>query len=247
MPTTKQATHSPKAGNRGAIRQGLGKIQAFVRRLEPWGILVALAAFAVDYGARIETRSLNAWQVLANPTALTVPKIRALEYLNSLDGFFCGEQSCLITLKPREPLDGINVSSDSLDLMAKLGTINLSHASLVSARFRNLTLISANLSGANMFAADFNDANLNGADLSDAEISFGILRGASFLDANLARANLVGTDLEGADLAGANLEGADLAGADLEGADLKGVKGWASVKGKDKIGNLDKAMNVPTE
>jgi uncharacterized protein YjbI with pentapeptide repeats len=84
---------------------------------------------------------------------------------------------------------------------------------------------------------DFSGAILRDADLMWAKLTF-----SKFTGADLSGVNLNGADLSKADLSGANLTDADLAGADLDGTDLRGVKGWDTVKGRDHMLNLDRAL-----
>jgi hypothetical protein len=143
-----------------------------VKEIEPWGILLAvvglflsLAAFWLDYSDRVEERTVRAWQLLMTKASGNSGKREALEYLNREDGLFCGEDGCLLTLKSRTPLVGVDLSAPGGGVMAFLDQVRLPDADLKSA----------NLSGANLTEANLSDANLGGANL----------RGANLGDANL--------------------------------------------------------------
>ena len=58
----------------------------------------------------------------------------------------------------------------------------------------------------------------------------------------MRRATLVLADLTKADLSGADLTGADLTDANLDETNLSGVKGFETVRGRDTIRNLDRAI-----
>lgn len=138
-------------------------------------------------------------------------------------------------------------------------------------KFAGATLVGVRVSFY-LVGSDFRGANMTRADFSPLEYKPGqgtlvtpmnnFCRGCDFSGATLKEANffrldmmfsrLVGADLAGAslreadlskcDLSGADLTGADLTDADLDGANLAGVKGFETVKGRDSIRNLDKAM-----
>lgn len=83
---------------------------------------------------------------------------------------------------------------------------------------------------------DFSGAKMEGADLMWAKLRF-----SKFVGADLRGVNFSGTDLAMTDFSGANVAGADFTDADLDGAILNGVRGWAEIKGGDRIRNLDRA------
>ena len=118
-----------------------------VKAAEPWGILLAvialglsLVAFWIDYSDRVEKRTVRAWQLLTTKAPGNSGKIAALEYLDKEDGLLCGDDGCLLTLKYREPLVGINLSNPE----PEQGT----GAFLFRARLPNAILWHANLRGA---------------------------------------------------------------------------------------------------
>jgi len=78
-------------------------LDTFVRRVEPWGIMLALIAFALDYTDRVEERTVRAWQLLTTLAPGNSGKGPALEYLNGEDGLFSRNRSCLIVMKPQTP------------------------------------------------------------------------------------------------------------------------------------------------
>jgi uncharacterized protein YjbI with pentapeptide repeats len=84
---------------------------------------------------------------------------------------------------------------------------------------------------------DFTDANLEGANLQFALLTF-----AKLVRARLVGANLADSDLSKADLSGADVTGADLTGADLDGAILTGAVGLDTVRGLDRVVNLERAV-----
>lgn len=84
--------------------------------------------------------------------------------------------------------------------------------------------------------------DFSGAKLVDADLSRAVLTFSRFVGADLTRATLVLADLSKADLSGADLTGADLTDANLDGANLSGVKGFETVRGRDSIRNLDRAI-----
>ena len=180
--------------------------------IDLWGLRIAVialtlstAAFLLDYNDRVEERTVRAWQLLTTPAPGNSGKIQALEYLNREDGLICGEWTrplqvwreewvkteCLLTLKARTPLVGIDLSSGNNGTPdnpnddpqgAYLLGVNLNGANLRGADLRNVSLTHAEL-----FLADLSAANLRGADLTDA-----ILRGAVLTDADLTDADLSG-------------------------------------------------------
>ena len=86
-------------------------------------------------------------------------------------------------------------------------------------------------------SCDFSGATMTGIDLSRAILTF-----SRFVGADLRRATLVLADLTKADLSGADLTGADLTDANLDETNLSGVKGFETVRGRDTIRNLDRAV-----
>ncbi len=192
----------------GWLRSCCCRIHRAVVVFEPWGILVAMLAlsmaviqFWIDYEDRVAERTVRAWQLVTTPAPGNSGKAAALEYLNKEDGFLCSgwiDAGCLLLLKPRTPLVGIDLSPGNTGAAGSpqrpLGTY------LVDVNLSRAILIHANLTGA-------------------------ILNGANLTGANLTGANLAGTILTGAILTGADLAGVILAGAHLGGADLRGVSG----------------------
>lgn len=118
-----------------------------VKEIQPWGILVAvvalvsLAAFWIDYSDRVEERTVRAWQLLTTRAPGNSGKIAALEYLNQEDGLFCGEQGCLLTLKPRTPLVGLDLSSSpEAGARVFLQGVRLPNANLPDTKLRRANL-----------------------------------------------------------------------------------------------------------
>lgn len=238
--------------------RALEPLDRLVRRAEPWGITLALIAFAFDYTGRVEERTVRAWQLLTTQAPGNSGKGPALEYLNNEDGLLCWGGSCLVTMKPRTSLRGIDLSPpdktpenpDDDPPGAYLRGVFLSGADLGSANLPRADLVQANLSGARLFSANLSGADLAGANLSGATFRLANLSGAHFERANLSgadfdranlsgayfnRTNLSGADLGGANLLGANLDRANLSGANLveanlSGANLRGACGDARTK-----------------
>lgn len=150
-----------------------------VRRVEPWGILIAVIAFAVDYSDRVGERTVRAWQLVTTTAPGNSGKREALEYLNSQDGIVLFGY-CIAFCKERTPLVGVYLQTTFLraaDLRgADLRKVELGGANLVDADLRN-----ARLSDANLRAADLRGANLSGADLSGAALHSADLRKAQGL------------------------------------------------------------------
>ena len=243
-----------------------------VKTVEPWGILIVVIAlllsvvqFWSEYSDRVEERQVRAWQTNHDyRTRQTAEKIEALEYLNSEDGLLCFESlkgkldwfhddkgiKCLISLKSRVPLVGINLSrsahgavdDSSITLSGVfLVGVDLREAVLSDARLSGAILRGADLSGANLIGADLSGANLSGASLFGASLSFaGPAQPRNLSGANLSGASPSGADLDGADLSGASLFGAYLFGASLSGADLSGADlSGADLSGADLSGTFN--------
>lgn len=104
-----------------------------------------------------------------------------------------------------------------------LSDVDLTKASLRSARLEGADLGSARLEGADLSLARLEGAKLINARLERAYLSGARLEGADLNFAWLKRADLSFAWLEGADLSFARLEGVDLSPARLEGAELTGA------------------------
>ena len=221
-----------------------------VKTVEPWGILIIVIAlllsvvqFWSEYSDRVEERQVRAWQLITTIAPGNSGKIEALEYLNSEDGLLCFESlkgkldwfhddkgiKCLISLKSRVPLVGINLSRSENGAVDDSSTnlpgvflvgVDLREAVLSDARLSGAILRGADLSGAILFGADLISANLSGVNLSGADLSVADLSGAILFGADLISANLFDADLSGAYLSGASLFDAYLSVADLSGAIL---------------------------
>ena len=203
------------------------RVHNVIKEIQPWGILLATVAlslsllqFWLEHGDRVEARHVRAWQVVTTKAPGNSGKIAALEYLNKLDGLFCfqwlegtltwlhGDKGkdvgCVILMKPRTPLVGLDFSYSSEDLSKErpsspgvyLQNINLDNAILTDSQLPN-----ANLAGSSLKKAILTNADLEGANLRNA---------------NLFHANLTGTILRGADLTEAKLSGTTLRAAKLD-------------------------------
>ncbi|MGF1563248.1 MAG: pentapeptide repeat-containing protein [Geminicoccaceae bacterium] len=223
----------------GRIGLLVGAIHPAVKALEPWGILLAVVAFSIDYEdrrqdridrreeridrqaervAREEGRRVNAWQLLTTPASGNSGKIHALDYLNDQDVPLVG-----IDLSPPEPDNGTPDNPDDDPQGAYLRDVKLPGAVLRSAKLSRADLSGADLRFASLSGANLHRANLWGADLSDANLSGANLSGANLLGANLLGATLYSADLTGAGLLDSDLSDADLSGAKLSGAKLSGA------------------------
>jgi hypothetical protein len=215
-------------------------IDGFVRRFEPWGILLALIAFYFDFSNRAEQRTVASWQLLTEEASGNSGKIGALEHLNSDDGLVCTEAlrgwipwrwrddryHCIFIFKKPTPLAGVDLSpprNDTYDqglgifpetylLGVDLPRADLQRANLRQTAFQDAVLKGANLRGANLTDAVLQGANLSGSDLRNAEV-----RGASFVGTNLTGAKMPRLDLSGSDMRGAALTSTELLGANLSG------------------------------
>ena len=156
----------------------LAQVHELVKKLEPWGILLAVLAFGLDYTNRIEERTVRAWQLLTTQAPGNSGKIEALQYLNNPDGLFCVQRwrVCLIQLKAPTLLIGIDLSQldngtpeDPNDDPPGAYLINVD---LHSASLEGAVLTGANLFSANLKGAYLAEVNLNGATLFDADLNW---------------------------------------------------------------------------
>jgi uncharacterized protein YjbI with pentapeptide repeats len=239
QPASPSAPETPVEEEPPPRRPGLFlRAHRAVKEIEPWGILLAvvvlvlsLVAFWIDYRDRVEERTVRAWQLLTTRAPGNSGKTAALEYLNREDGLFCDADGCLLTLKSRTPLFGIDLSrSDEPGIPG---------AYLPGVRLPGADLRFANLGSAWLSNSDLRGADLRGADLSDSDLSGADLRGANLRGLNLSGALMRGANLSGADLSGANLRFATLIGADLSGSHLTFARlHFANLRGAH-LNNLD--------
>ncbi|MCH7937561.1 MAG: pentapeptide repeat-containing protein [Proteobacteria bacterium] len=207
------------------------RFSRFIGVVQPYAIIIAIFAFAIELGDRTEERSARAWQLVNTPSQGNSGKIEALQFLNQQDYLFwpdfvvspppLGWDSWWPKEPKWWPLSKQKTRLVQIDLTPKgvnrvgeypgkctyrtfLFKVHLPNAILPLAKLNCVFLAEANLGWANL-----NAANLNGAILSKA---------------NLSKANLSGADLSGAYLSGADLSGAVLTGAVLTGANLSEVK-----------------------
>lgn len=164
---------------------------------------------------------------------------------------FSQAQMFSVTLSDAEATEA-NFEGANLDV-AVMYRVDLRHASLRDASIFATILIGANLSDADltrarlispMSNAQFARAKLTNANLGadPANQSMGVMR-TDATGVDFSGADLSGANLRKVNFTRANLTGADLAGADLTGADLTGTI-LRSIRGRDKIRGLDKALNV---
>ena len=242
------------------------RLHKAVVAIAPWSILLAVLAlflsviqFWMEYEDRVNERVVRAWQLVTTAAPGNSGKRAALEYLNKEDGLLCfdwlqgdlewlyGEENrdtrCIILMKPRTPLLGIDLSPPNIgqstnpekpigaylhetDLSgANLSNANLRFANLSHADLRDADLRNANLSGAILHFADLRGADLRSAILPDTDLRHAKFSGALLMDIDLRDADLFmavlnGTTMTRADLTEAHLQGVDLRGADLTGATL---------------------------
>ena len=122
-------------------------------------------------------------------------------------------------------------------------------AKMIGADFRGVNLTQANL-GPHEPRADistmpnsvYKSCDFSGATMTDVDLSRAVLIFSRFAGADLRRANLSNADMSKVDLSGADLTGADLSEANLDGANLAGVIGFETVRGRETILNLDRAL-----
>jgi len=217
---------------------GLARVHRWLKILEPWGIALALIAFAIDLNGRGIERTRGAWELLSLDGPGNSGKIEALEYLNR--GIY----------KYRHSLTGIDLSADGKKgtylkevrlKRADLAGANLRGADLEGADLRYAKLVEADLTGANLRKADlwkaklrgavFKIENLDGAKLSGAhfqEVNFqkSDLSGWVFFRANLSRADLSRTSVVKTNFSWANLENTNLSKADMWKANLREADLW---------------------
>jgi Pentapeptide repeats (8 copies) len=210
------------------ISNGWQLVHQWVKNVEPYGILLAVLAlflglltFWVDYGDRVEERTARAWQLLTTDAPGNSGKREALEYLNRDDGLFCLNGSCLIRLKERTPLAGIDLSTTRPKPGKYLPGLNLAGANLFQANFAGADLENANFAGARLGQTSFANANLEDADftgayLGEADFSNASLDEAEFENAFLGEAKMRRAFLGEVDFTGARLIGANLANAIFE-------------------------------
>ena len=179
-----------------------------VRTLEAIGILIALAAFIIEFGYhKFEERTTRSWQLLATTASGNSGKIEALEYLNRQ-----GVPNALIWLpfaKARSSLEGIELippilaekwrnlerENRSLEVCSQftyLEKVNLAHAILNDATLACSNLQDADLSKARLWKADLRGADLRGADFREADLQKAYLKEADLQNTYLERTNLRG-------------------------------------------------------
>ena len=142
------------------------KLHRVVTRLEPWGILLALIAFSVDYQDRIEERkerqierTMRAWQIVASKNIPGHAKSESIVYL--------GGKGLLVNANlPDLELSGSGLRNTDLG-GADLRGSKLSKADLFSANLKDVELNGATLRSTDLSVV----ADLSGADLSRADLS----------------------------------------------------------------------------
>jgi uncharacterized protein YjbI with pentapeptide repeats len=120
---------------------------------------------------------------------------------------------------------------------------------MIGADFRGANLTGARMGPhepradlSSMPASILKSCDFSGAILTDVDLSRAVLTFSRFTGADLRGANLELADLSKADLSGADLTGADLTNANLDEANLSGVRGFETVRGRETIRNLDRAV-----
>ena len=136
------------------------RAHAFVRAIEPWGILIAVIALVMAMIDFEEDRTARAWQLLASDAPGNSGKIWALEHLGRArhcadwipwfgllpEGWqdFVSSRDC----DPRAPLHGIDLSSGDEGPSTYLREVRLEGASIRGADLARADLLYANLAGA---------------------------------------------------------------------------------------------------
>lgn len=122
-------------------------------------------------------------------------------------------------------------------------------AKMIGADFRGVNLTQANLGPhepradiSSMPSSVYKSCDFSGATMTDVDLNRGILMFSRFVGADLRGANLSYADMSKVDLSGADLTGANLTETNLDGANLAGVKGFDTVRGRETILNLDRAL-----
>lgn len=131
-------------------------LHPWIVRFEPWGILLAIAAFGYDYLGRIEERRLRAWTLVTAEGPISGGKIEGVEFLLREGDSLLGAR-----------LAGIN-----------LGERDLRNISLRQAGLKGANLTQSLLNGANMIDADLRETDLHGAIFDNATLERADLRGA---------------------------------------------------------------------
>ena len=236
-----------------ALGQFIFAAEGIIKRLEPFGILLAamglvvsIIAFQIDYRDRTVERKFRAWEIASAAGPSSGGKIDAVELLlrngNDISGAQIAGSHWILRDLSGANLNRTNLSNAMLNKTdfrrADLSRANLSGADLSGADLRKALLAETNLSkaflgaarigsaflaNANLSKADLSYAFLSRANLTEADLSGAILEGAKLSMAILSGANLSHANLAGADLQNANLDGSDLSGADLSAAKLDGV------------------------
>jgi uncharacterized protein YjbI with pentapeptide repeats len=120
---------------------------------------------------------------------------------------------------------------------------------MIGADFRGANLAGARMGPhepradlSSMPASILKSCDFSGAILTDVDLSRAVLTFSRFVGADLRRADLNLADLSKVDLSGADLTGADLTNANLDETNLAGAKGFDTVRGRDTIRNLERAL-----
>ena len=139
-------------------------VHGFVKEAEPWGILAAVLALFLSFIAlrgdledRMETREVQAWQLLLTKAPGNSGKREALEYLNKEhDGGLCLGGLCLLwPPKTRTPLVGIDLSLPNKTEPRGYSTVNFAPETyLREVQLPNADLSFANLEYAELYGAD---------------------------------------------------------------------------------------------
>ena len=162
-------------------------IHRLVCKLEPWGIIVAMAGvvpasitFIVEFEDRQDEREFRAWQVVGTVEAGFGVR-EAIEYLNQeARGRFCipsitskrdgsPARRCLIPRKERQSLAGVDVQDHDLTGVDLTKAILSNEARLDKTILKDAILTDADLTDAYLGGADLTDANLTRANLRDAK------------------------------------------------------------------------------
>lgn len=220
------------------------EFKAFLRQIEPIGVLIAAMGLVLTAIALLYTRAEIREQRLSREATLygsaserletargitpnDIHKQAAAQILLASSSLRVGQISIL------ERMVELEISLEDLNARGvSLKAANLTGANLRGAHLRETILWNVNLASADLTRANVTDAILWGADLTDAVLvgtqipgakltrAFPQTDAATLRDANLEGAFFWIADLTGADLTGANLTGAVLEGANFTGTNL---------------------------
>ena len=198
------ANHGFKPPGRRSGRSVLRRFNEFLREFEPLGILLAVVALGISayslwfaYEDSVKSSTVNAWQLIAERAPGDGGKKVALEFLNRPIGLFCGKAKCFHTIRERQSLTWIDLSTKDSKARSHLRNVNLEGALIARANLKNAYFIHANLRHAVLNHSDMRGASLRQTDLREASLINADLRGADFRAAKFDKTELTDADLRG--------------------------------------------------